>query len=118
MVSDIPAGDGKIVKLFLQCSHLVRAPSTYSEGHKFSFFLDLPVSPQSSLMTEGGDGRGAKSCDYEPACTVTRRKVKFPYIHMMAPDDNGPRRENCFPYESGVNTCFPPAVFNTSGIFP
>jgi hypothetical protein len=26
--------------------------------------------------------------------TVTRRKVKFPYIHMMTPDDNGPRREN------------------------
>ena len=27
-------------------------------------------------------------------CTVTRRTVKFPYIHMMTPDDNGPRREN------------------------
>jgi hypothetical protein len=26
--------------------------------------------------------------------TVTRRTVKFPYIHMMTPDDNGPRREN------------------------
>ncbi len=26
--------------------------------------------------------------------TVTRRRVKFPYINMMTRDDNGPRREN------------------------
>ncbi len=26
--------------------------------------------------------------------TVTRRTVKFPYIHIMTPDDNGPGREN------------------------
>ncbi len=49
------------------------------------------------------------------SCTVTRRAVKFRYIHMMTPDDNGPRY---FPYESGINTCLAPAVFNTSGIFP
>ncbi len=62
-------------------------------------------------------------CCSHPRCcwrpyTITRRTVKFPYIHMMSPDDNGPRREKYFPYESGVNTCFAPAVFNTSGIFP
>jgi hypothetical protein len=28
------------------------------------------------------------------AYTVTRRTVKFRYIHMMTPDDKGPRREN------------------------
>ncbi len=28
------------------------------------------------------------------SCTVTRQTVKFPYIHMMTPDDNGPRWEN------------------------
>ncbi len=37
---------------------------------------------------------GAKGYLPDSTYTVTRRKVKFPYIHMMTPDDNGPRREN------------------------
>jgi hypothetical protein len=35
-------------------------------------------------------------------CTVTRRAVKFPYIHMMTPDDNGPRRENISRMRAGL----------------
>ncbi len=34
------------------------------------------------------------SKNYTMQYTVTRRTVKFPYIHMMTPDDNGPGREN------------------------
>ncbi len=37
----------------------------------------------------------------KPAYTVTRRTVKFRYIHMMTPDDNGPRRENIFRMRAG-----------------
>jgi hypothetical protein len=42
-------------------------------------------------------------------------------IPVHTHDDAGRQRSTTgkyFPYESGVNTCFAPAVFNTSGIFP
>jgi hypothetical protein len=49
--------------------------------------------------------------------TVTRRKVKFPSPHRVPPEQRSTTGKY-IPYESGVITCFAPAVFNTSGIFP
>ena len=42
-------------------------------------------------------------------------------IPVYTHDDAGRQRSTTgkyFPYESGVNTCFAPTIFNISGIFP
>jgi hypothetical protein len=55
------------------------------------------ANPYRNSLQEACSGFQIAAYDY----TVTRRTVKFRYIHMMTPDDNGPRRENIFRMRAG-----------------
>jgi hypothetical protein len=50
---------------------------------------NLPVVPSQDLNSGLPYSRPARyQLSYAAPYTVTRQKVKLPYIHMMTPDDN------------------------------
>jgi hypothetical protein len=58
------------------------------------FYLDNNKNRTLHILQLPVESGERESIPTKQTCTVARREVKFPYIHMMPPEHNGPRREN------------------------